>query len=138
LNLAGTGQLAQSSWPYVPVDSGEARWVKLHYVIIENKLEFPSLRSAFMRDVRAGTKHSGSQAPLPLSTSTAAACTLMAATGAPSRLVAQRWTWQRTLTATARTILGLQVKGTINDVDNQKASVSRVELAAFCFSARSS
>jgi hypothetical protein len=48
---------------YVPVDSGEARWVKLHYVIIENKLEFPSLRSAFMRMFIQARNTAGASSP---------------------------------------------------------------------------
>jgi len=43
------GAVGAKFFAYVPVGHGEARWVLLHYVIIENQLEVPSLRSAFMK-----------------------------------------------------------------------------------------
>jgi len=109
---------------YVPVGHGEARWVLLHYVIIENQLEVPSLRSAFMCRTTAGTTKAafinlyGSSVYIDggdKGTVTVGTAPLANA---------------KTIDTTSRSILGLQVKGQINGVDNQKA-VYPVNLAAY-------
>ena len=114
---------------YVPVDSGEARWVKLHYVIIENKLEFPSLRSAFMRMFIQARNTAGASSPAFINLYGSSVYIDGGDRGTVT-LGSAALDVAKNIDTTARTILGLQVKGTINDVDNQKA-VYPVGLAAF-------
>jgi hypothetical protein len=114
---------------YVPVDSGEARWVKLHYVIIENQLEFPSLRSAFMRMFIQARNTAGASSPAFINLYGSSVYIDGGDRGTVT-LGSAALDVAKNIDTTARTILGLQVKGTINDVDNQKA-VYPVGLAAF-------
>lgn len=114
---------------YVPVDSGEARWVKLHYVIIENKLEFPSLRSAFMRMFIQARNTAGASSPAFINLYGSSVYIDGGDRGTVT-LGSAALDVAKNIDTTARTILGLQVKGTINDVENQKA-VYPVGLAAF-------
>jgi hypothetical protein len=123
------GAVGAKFFAFVPVGHDEARWVSLHYVIIENQLEFPSLRSAFMKMFIQARNTAGAQSPAFINlygssvyidggdkgTVTIGSAPLEAA---------------KAIDDTGRTILGLQVKGTINSVDNQKA-VYPVSLAAF-------
>jgi hypothetical protein len=114
---------------YVPAGNGEARWVMLHYISAENRFEYPSLRSAYLRlftsvVTTAGTQRAafinlygssvyidgGDKGTVTLGT---------AAMEAP-----------KNINATSRSLLGLNIKGTINGVNNQKA-VYPVSLAAF-------
>ena len=114
---------------YVPVDSGEARWVKLHYVIIENQLEFPSLRSAFMRMFIQARNTAGASSPAFINLYGSSVYIDGGDRGTVT-LGSAALDVAKNIDTTARTILGLQVKGTINDVENQKA-VYPVGLAAF-------
>jgi hypothetical protein len=114
---------------YVPVDSGEARWVKLHYVIIENQLEFPSLRSAFMRMFIQARNTAGASSPAFINLYGSSVYIDGGDRGTVT-LGSAALDVAKNIDTTARTILGLQVKGTINDVKNQKA-VYPVGLAAF-------
>lgn len=114
---------------YVPAGNGEARWVVLHYISAENRFEYPSLRSAYLRlftsvVTTAGTQRAafinlygssvyidgGDKGTVTIGT---------AALEAP-----------KNINATSRSLLGLNIKGTINGVNNQKA-VYPVSLAAF-------
>ena len=114
---------------YVPVDSGEAQWVKLHYVIIENQLEFPSLRSAFMRMFIQARNTAGAISPAFINLYGSSVYIDGGDRGTVT-LGSAPLDVAKNIDTTARTILGLQVKGTINDVENQKA-VYPVGLAAF-------
>jgi hypothetical protein len=114
---------------YVPAGNGEARWVVLHYISAENRFELPSLRSAYLRlftsvVTTAGTPQAafinlygssvyidgGDKGTVTLGTAALEA--------------------SKNISATSRSLLGLNIKGTINGVDNQKA-VYPVSLAAF-------
>jgi hypothetical protein len=46
---------------YVPAGNGEARWVKLHYISAENRFDFPSLRSAYLRLFASARTTAGTQ-----------------------------------------------------------------------------
>jgi hypothetical protein len=114
---------------YVPVDSGEARWVKLHYVIIENKLEFPSLRSAFMKMFVQAQNTAGAQSPAFINLYGSSVYIDGGDKGTVT-IGSAALDVAKNIDSTGRSILGLQVKGSINNVDNQKA-IYPVVLAAF-------
>lgn len=42
------GAIGAKFYAYVPIDNGEARWVLLHTMLIENMLETPSLKNPYM------------------------------------------------------------------------------------------
>jgi hypothetical protein len=114
---------------YVPDGNGEGRWVKLHYISAESRFDQPSLRSAYLRlfasvVTTAGTNQAafinlygssvyidgGDKGTVILGT---------AALEAP-KIIDQN----------SRSLLGLNVKGSINGVPNQKA-VYPVTLSAY-------
>ena len=114
---------------YVPAGNGEARWVVLHYISAENRFEYPSLRSAYLRLFTSASTTAGTQraafinlygSSVYIDGGDKGTVTLgTAAMEAP-----------KNINATSRSLLGLNIKGTINGVDNQKA-VYPVSLAAF-------
>jgi hypothetical protein len=114
---------------YVPAGNGEARWVVLHYISAENLFEYPSLRSAYLRLFTAVTTTAGTRraafinlygSSVYIDGGDKGTVTLgTAALEAP-----------KAINAASRSLLGLNIKGTINGVDNQKA-VYPVSLAAF-------
>jgi hypothetical protein len=114
---------------YVPASNGEARWVVLHYISAENRFEYPSLRSAYLRLFTSASTTAGTQraafinlygSSVYIDGGDKGTVTLgTAALEAP-----------KDINATSRSLLGLNIKGTINGVDNQKA-VYPVSLAAF-------
>ena len=114
---------------YVPAGNGEARWVALHYISAENRFEYPSLRSAYLRLFTSAATTAGTQraafinlygSSVYIDGGDKGTVTLgTAAMEAP-----------KNINATSRSLLGLNIKGTINNVDNQKA-VYPVSLAAF-------
>lgn len=114
---------------FVPVGNGEARWVKLHYVLIENQLEFPSLRSAFMKMFIQARSTAGAPSAAFINLYGSSVYIDGGDRGTVT-LGSAALESAKNIDATGRAILGLQVKGTINNVDNQKA-VYPVGLAAF-------
>lgn len=114
---------------YVPAGNGEARWVVLHYIFAENLFTVPSLRSPYLRmfistrSVAGATKPSfiylyGSSVYIDggdKGTVTCGAATLAA---------------PKNITSTSRSLIGLNVKGSINGVTNQK-TVYPVSLSAY-------
>lgn len=123
------GAVGAKFYAYVPVDHNEARWVKLHYVIVENSLEYPSLRSAFMKMFL--------QARTTAGTSSAAFINLYGSSvyidGGDKGTVtlgSAGLESAKPIDSTSRAVLGLQVKGFINNVDSQK-TVYPVGLSVF-------
>jgi len=114
---------------FVPVDNGEARWVKLHYVLIENQLEFPSLRSAFLKMFIQARNTAGARSAAFINLYGSSVYIDGGDKGTVT-LGSAALEQAKNIDSTSRAILGLQVKGTINNVDNQKA-VYPVSLAAF-------
>jgi hypothetical protein len=114
---------------FVPVGNGEARWVKLHYVLIENQLEFPSLRSAFMKMFVQARNTAGAQSPAFINLYGSSVYIDGGDKGTVT-LGSAALDVAKNIDSTGRSILGLQVKGSINNVDNQKA-IYPVVLAAF-------
>jgi hypothetical protein len=114
---------------FVPVGNGEARWVKLHYVLIENQLEFPSLRSAFMKMFVQARNTAGARSPAFINLYGSSVYIDGGDKGTVT-LGSAALDVVKNIDSTGRSILGLQVKGSINNVDNQKA-IYPVGLAAF-------
>jgi hypothetical protein len=114
---------------FVPVGNGEARWVKLHYVLIENQLKFPSLRSAFMKMFVQARNTAGAQSPVFINLYGSSVYIDGGDKGTVT-LGSAALEQTKNIDSASRSILGLQVKGTINNTDNQKA-VYPVSLAAF-------
>jgi hypothetical protein len=114
---------------YVPVGHDEARWVTLHYISAENRFELPSLRSAYLRLFTSVATTAGTPRPAFINlygssvyidggdkgTVTTGAATLES---------------PKNIDSNARSLIGLNIKGQINGVDNQKA-VYPVSLSAF-------
>lgn len=114
---------------FVPVGNDESRWVTLHYVLIENQLEFPSLRSAFMKMFIQARNTAGARSPAFINLYGSSVYIDGGDKGTVT-LGSAALEQAKAIDATSRAILGLQVKGAINGVDNQKA-VYPVGLAAF-------
>lgn len=114
---------------YVPDGHGEARWVKLHYIFAENRFETPSLRSAYMRLFVQSRSIAGATKPAFINLYGSSVYIDGGDKGTVT-LGSAALDTAKNIDATGRSILGLQVKGQINGVDNQKA-VYPVSLAAF-------
>lgn len=123
------GAVGAKFMAFVPVDNGEARWVKLHYITIENSLLFPSLRSAFMRMFINARNTAGATSPAFINLYGSSAYIDGGDKGTVTVGTASLQDFKAVDTA-SRSILGLQVKGTINDVQNQKA-VYPIALTAY-------
>jgi hypothetical protein len=114
---------------YVPVGNGEARWVTLHYLLIENQLDFPSLRSAFMKMFVQARSTAGTSLPAFINLYGSSVYIDGGDKGTVT-LGSAALSTTKNIDSTPREILGLQVKEKINGIDNQKA-VYPVSLAAF-------
>lgn len=123
------GAIGAKFLAYVPVGAGEARWVTLHYVLIENQLEFPSLRSAFMRMFVQARNTAGATSPAFINLYGSSVYIDGGDKGTVT-IGSAALEAPKNIDSTSRAILGLQVKGAINGVDNQKA-VYPVSLAAY-------
>jgi hypothetical protein len=113
---------------FVPVDHDEARWVSLHYVLVENQLEFPSLRSAFLKMFIQAKNTAGASSPAFINLYGSSVYIDGGDKGTVTVDSAALAT-PKNIDSTGRTLLGFQVKEQINGVDNQKA-VYPVTLAA--------
>ena len=114
---------------YVPIGHDEARWVVLHNVLASNTYEVPSLRSPFFKIFTQVYTTAGCPKAAFINLYGSSVYidggdkgTVTLGNGALNT--------EKGIDSTSRTILGLQVKGQINGVDNQK-TVYPVSLAAF-------
>jgi hypothetical protein len=114
---------------YVPDGNGEARWVKLHYISAENRFEYPSLRSAYLRLFTSCRSIAGATQPAFINLYGSSVYIDGGDKGTVT-LGSAALATAKNIDTTGRSILGLQVKGQINNIDNQKA-VYPVSLAAF-------
>jgi hypothetical protein len=114
---------------YVPDGNGEARWVKLHYISAENRFERPSLRSAYLRLFTSCRSIAGATQPAFINLYGSSVYIDGGDKGTVT-LGSAALEGSKTINSTPRSLLGLNVKGTINGVDNQKA-VYPVSLSAF-------
>ena len=114
---------------YVPAGNGEARWVTLHYISAENRFEYPSLRSAYLRLFTSATTTAGTQRPAFINLYGSSVYIDGGDKGTVT-LGTAAMEAPKNINATSRSLLGLNIKSTINGVDNQKV-VYPVSLAAF-------
>jgi hypothetical protein len=114
---------------YVPAGNGEARWVVLHYISAENRFEYPSLKSPYLRLFTAAATTAGTQRAAFINLYGSSVYIDGGDKGTVTLGTAALET-SKNINATSRSLLGLNIKGTINGVDNQKA-VYPVSLAAF-------
>ena len=114
---------------YVPDGNGEARWVRLHSISAENRFEVPSLRSAYLRLFTSCTSIAGATKPAFINLYGSSVYIDGGDKGTVTLGTAAMET-PKNISSTSRSILGLNVKATINGVNNQKA-VYPVGLSAF-------
>jgi hypothetical protein len=114
---------------YVPASNGEARWVKLHYISAENRFERPSLRSAYLRLFTSCRSIAGATQPAFINLYGSSVYIDGGDKGTVT-LGTAALEGPKDINSTPRSLLGLNVKATINGVDNQKA-VYPVSLSAF-------
>jgi hypothetical protein len=114
---------------YVPASNGEARWVQLHYISAENRFEYPSLRSAYLRLFTSCRSIAGATQPAFINLYGSSVYIDGGDKGTVT-LGTAALEGPKNINSTPRSLLGLNIKGTINGVDNQKA-VYPVSLSAF-------
>jgi hypothetical protein len=114
---------------YVPAGNGEARWVKLHYISAENRFDFPSLRSAYLRLFTSARTTAGTQQAAFINLYGSSVYIDGGDKGTVT-LNTAALEGSKAINSTPRSLLGLNVKGLINGVDNQKA-IYPVSLSAF-------
>jgi hypothetical protein len=114
---------------YVPAGNGEARWVKLHYISAENRFDFPSLRSAYLRLFTSARTTAGTQRAAFINLYGSSVYIDGGDKGTVTLNTAALEAG-KAINSTPRSLLGINVKALINGVDNQKA-VYPVSLSAF-------
>ena len=114
---------------YVPVANDEARWVVLHDVLVSNTFELPSLRSPFFKIFTQVSTTAGCPQAAFINLYGSSVYIDGGDKGTVT-LGTAVLNSEKNIDSTGRSILGLQVKGQINGVDNQK-TVYPVSLAAY-------
>tara|TARA_R110000868_G_scaffold19878_1_gene84898 strand:- start:5624 stop:7975 length:2352 start_codon:yes stop_codon:yes gene_type:complete len=114
---------------YVPVGNSEARWVVLHDVLASNTFELPSLRSPFFKIFTQVSTTAGCPQAAFINLYGSSVYIDGGDKGTVT-LGTAVLNSEKNIDSTGRSILGLQVKGQINGVDNQK-TVYPVSLAAY-------
>jgi hypothetical protein len=114
---------------YVPVGHDEARWVVLHNVLASNTFELPSLRSPFFKIFTQVSTTAGCPQAAFINLYGSSVYIDGGDKGTVT-LGTAVLNSEKNIDSTSRTVLGLQVKGQINGVDNQK-TVYPVGLAAY-------
>lgn len=114
---------------YVPDGNGEARWVRLHSISAENRFTVPSLRSAYLRLFTSCTSIAGATQPAFINLYGSSVYIDGGDKGTVTLGTAALET-PKNISSTTRSLLGLNVKATINGVNNQKA-IYPVSLSAF-------
>lgn len=114
---------------YVPDGNDEARWVKLHYISAEDRFIVPSLRSAYLRLFTSVTTTAGTEQAAFINLYGSSVYidggdkgTVLLGTAALEG--------PKPINTSPRSLIGLNIKGTINGVDNQKI-VYPVSLSAY-------
>ena len=114
---------------YVPVANDEARWVVLHDVLASNTFELPSLRSPFFKIFTQVSTTAGCPQAAFINLYGSSVYIDGGDKGTVT-LGTAVLNSEKNIDSTGRSILGLQVKGQINGVNNQK-TVYPVGLAAY-------
>jgi hypothetical protein len=113
---------------YVPTGYGEARWVELHYISAENQFTQPSLKSAYLRMFTSARSVAGATRPAFINVYGSSVYIDGGDKGTVTIGTAAQPT-AKPIGPTARSMVGINIKGTINGVSNQKA-VYPVSMAA--------
>ena len=123
------GAIGATFFAYLPDGVGEARWVKLHRIIVENQNTVPSLRSAYLRFFTSVTTTAGTTQPAFINLYGSSVYidggdkgTVTLGTAALEN--------PKTIDSFSRSLLGFYAKRQINGVDNQKV-IYPVSLAAY-------
>lgn len=114
---------------YVPVANDEARWVVLHDVLASNTFALPSLRNPFFKIFTQVSTTAGCPQAAFINLYGSSVYIDGGDKGTVT-LGTAVLNSEKNIDSTGRSILGLQVKGQINGVDNQK-TVYPVGLAAY-------
>ena len=114
---------------YVPDGNGEARWVELHYIVVENQNTKPSLRSAYMRMFTSTRSVAGAEAPTFINLY-GSSVYIDGGDKGTVILGAANLESPKNIDTNSRSLLGLNIKGQINGVDNQRA-VYPISLSAY-------
>lgn len=115
------GAVGASFLAYVPDGVGEGRWVRLHRIFAENKFTVPSLRSAYLRLFTQVFTTAGATSPAFINLYGSS----VYIDGGDDGTVTLGSTGEgeiKNIDTTGRSILGLQMKTTINGVRNQKTA----------------
>ena len=123
------GAVGANFYAYVPAGNGEARWVRLHRIFAENQFTVPSLRSAYLRMFTLAKSVAGATKPTFINLYGSSVYIDGGDKGTVT-VGSAALTTPKNIDSTGRSILGINVKNKINDVDNQKA-VYPVGLAAY-------
>jgi len=113
---------------YVPTGHGEARWVTLHYILAESQFTQPSLRSAYLRMFTYAQSVAGATQPTFINLYGSSVYIDGGDKGTVTLGTAAQPT-AKVIGPVARSMVGINVKATINNVNNQKA-VYPVSMAA--------
>lgn len=123
------GAVGAKFYAYVPAGNGEARWVVLHYISAESRFDKPSLRSAYLRMFTSVRNTAGAKQPAFINLYGSSVYIDGGDKGTVT-LGTANLEQPKAIDSNSRSMLGLNIKGTINGVDNQKA-VYPVSLAAY-------
>lgn len=123
------GAVGASFLAYVPDGNGDARWVRLHRIFAENQFTVPSLRSAYMRMFTYARSVAGATKPTFINLYGSSVYIDGGDKGTVT-LGSASLDVPKNIDSTGRSIIGINVKDKINDVDNQK-NVYPVGLAAY-------
>ncbi|NDC48884.1 MAG: hypothetical protein EBZ61_07380 [Micrococcales bacterium] len=105
---------------YVPIDHDEARWVALHYIFAENQFTVPSLRSPFLKLFVEAQTTAGATSPAFINLYGSSVYIDGGDKGTVTTGAAGLDSL-KPITNIPRSLIGLQVKSTINGVANKKA-----------------
>ncbi len=114
---------------YVPDGHDEGRWVVLHYISAEGRFEKPSLRSAYLRLFVSASTTAGTTQPAFINLYGSSVYIDGGDKGTVT-LGTAGLEAPKAISSNARSLIGLNIKGSINSVPNQKV-VYPVSLAAY-------
>ena len=123
------GAVGAKFMAYVPDGYGEARWVELHYIVAENLNTKPSLRSAYLRMFVSSRSVAGSTKPTFIYLY-GSSVYIDGGDKGTVILGSANLEQPKAIDSNSRSLIGLNIKGTINGVSNQKA-VYPVTLSAY-------
>lgn len=123
------GAVGAKFMAYVPDGYGEARWVKLHYIEAENLNTQPSLRSAYLRMFTSVSSVAGATKPSFINLY-GSSVYIDGGDKGTVILGSANLEQPKAIDSNSKSLIGLNIKGTINGVSNQKA-VYPVTLSAY-------